>query len=169
MASLWPCLSLCLPSLQRCNRCSRYPQPWSRTCSPRGSQGHDTRVSPPGGTRKQYHSGWLGAQVTSLPSHSVPWYLMGVGAQRHPEGSSQSKVSQLDGPQLTDEQILGLQVSMDDPMRVAEVHPLQQLEEVTLEQRARGRRSWQSGGGRGLTCWSNNGPLAGQPVLLPVP
>lgn len=161
MASLWPCLSLCLPSLQRCNRCSRYPQPWSRTCSPRGSQGHDTRVSPPGGARKQYHSGWLGAQVTSLLSHSVPWYLMGVGAQRHPEGSSQSKVSQLDGPQLIDEQILGLQVSMDDPMRVAEAHPLQQLEEVTLEQWAR-ERSWQSGGGVGADllvkqrppCWS---------------
>ena len=75
---------------------------------------------------------------------------MGVGAQGHPEGSSQSEVSQLDGPQLIDEQILRLQVSMDDPMRVAEAHPLQQLEEVTLEQRARERRSWQSGGGQGL-------------------
>ena len=57
---------------------------------------------------------------------------MGVGAQRHPEGSSQSKVSQLDGPQLIDEQILGLQVSMDDPMRVAEAHPLQQLDKLPL-------------------------------------
>lgn len=85
--------------------------------------------------------------MTSLLSPSVPWYLMGVGAQGHPKGSSQSKISQLDGPQLIDEQILGLQVSMDDPMRVAEVHPLQQLEEVTLEQWARERRSWQSGGG----------------------
>lgn len=61
---------------------------------------------------------------------------MGVGAQGHPEGPSQSKVSQLDGSQLIDEQILGLQVSVDDPMRVAEVHPLQHLEEVALEQRA---------------------------------
>lgn len=61
VASLWPCLSLCLPSLQRCNQCSRYLQQWSRTCSPRGSQGHDTTVSPPGGARKQHHSGRLGA------------------------------------------------------------------------------------------------------------
>lgn len=58
---------------------------------------------------------------------------MGVGAQRHSKGSSQSKVSQLDGTQLINEQILGLQVSVDDPMRVAEIHPLQQLKEVTLE------------------------------------
>lgn len=62
----------------------------------------------------------------------VRQYLMGVGAQGHPEGSSQSEVSQLDGTQLIDEQILGLQVSVDDPMRVAEIHALQQLEEVAL-------------------------------------
>lgn len=60
---------------------------------------------------------------------------MGVGAQGHPEGSSQSEVGQLDGPQLVDEQVLGLQVSVDNPMRVAEAHPLQQLEEVALPSR----------------------------------
>lgn len=74
--------------------------------------------------------------MTSFGCPSRPfvlWYLVGVGAQGHPEGSSQSKVSQLDGTHLTDEQILGFQVSVDDPMRVAEAHPLQQLEEVALE------------------------------------
>lgn len=72
---------------------------------------------------------------------------MGVGAQRHAKGSSQSKVSQLDGTQLINEQVLGLQVSVNDPMRVAEIHPLQQLKKVTLEQRAgEGLAERESGG-----------------------
>lgn len=60
-------------------------------------------------------------------------YLMSVGPQGYPKGSGQSKVSQFDGTQLVDEQILGLQVSVNDPMRMAKVYSLQQLEEVALE------------------------------------
>lgn len=51
-------------------------------------------------------------------------YLMGIGAQGNPEGPSQSKVSQFDGPKLIDEQVLRLQVSVNDPVGVAETHPL---------------------------------------------
>lgn len=67
-------------------------------------------------------------------------HLVGVGAQGNPEGSSQPKVGQLDGSKLIDEQILGLQVPVDDPMRVAEIHSLQELEEVALQKGA-GRAS----------------------------
>lgn len=67
------------------------------------------------------------------PSHSPGLHhLVGVGAHGNPEGSSQSKVSQLDGAKLIDEQVLRLQISVDDSMAVAEVQPLQQLGEVAL-------------------------------------
>lgn len=98
-------------------------------------------------------SGDVASAVLRLPS--VLQYLVGVGAQGHPEGSSQSEVSQLDGAQLIDEQILGLQVSVDDPMRVAEIHPLQQLEEVALpserkEEPGEREAGWRSGAFAGL-------------------
>lgn len=57
---------------------------------------------------------------------------MGIGAQGNPKGASQSKVSQFDGPKLIDEQVLRLQVSVNDPVGVAEADPLQQLGEVAL-------------------------------------
>lgn len=59
-------------------------------------------------------------------------YLVGVGTHGNPEGSSQSEVSQLDGSKLIDKQVLRLQVSVDDPMAVTEIQPLQQLEQVAL-------------------------------------
>lgn len=60
-------------------------------------------------------------------------YLMCVCADRHPEGPRQTKVSQLDLSLSVDEQVLGLQVPMKNPVRVAEGQALQQLEEITLQ------------------------------------
>lgn len=68
----------------------------------------------------------------SLPLPAGLHYLVGVGTHGNPEGSSQSEVSQLDGPKLIDEQVLRLQVSVDDPMAVTEIQPLQQLGQVAL-------------------------------------
>ncbi len=60
-------------------------------------------------------------------------YLMCVCADGHPEGSRQAKVSELDLPLGVDEEVLGLQVSMKNPVRVAEGQALQQLEQITLK------------------------------------
>lgn len=57
---------------------------------------------------------------------------MGIGAQGNPKGPSQSKVGQFDDPKLIEKQVLRLQVSVNDPVGVAETHPLQQLGEVAL-------------------------------------
>lgn len=86
----------------------------------------------------------------SLPPPTGLHHLMGVGAQGNPEGSSQSKVRQLDGPELVDEQVLRLQISVDDPMTVTEVQSLQQLGEVALwerpEEEPLNRGGWQGWG-----------------------
>lgn len=58
---------------------------------------------------------------------------MCVCADRHPEGSCQAKVSELDLSLGVDEEVLWLQVSMKNPVRVAEGQALQQLEEITLQ------------------------------------
>ena len=47
-------------------------------------------------------------------------HLMSVGADRHPEGPSQAEVSKLDLPLGIDEQVLGLQVPMENPVGVTE-------------------------------------------------
>lgn len=60
-------------------------------------------------------------------------YLVCVCADRHPEGSCQAKVSELDLPFGVDEEVLGLQVSVKNPVRVAEGQALQQLEKITLQ------------------------------------
>lgn len=60
-------------------------------------------------------------------------YLMCVCADRHPEGSCQAKVSQLDLTLGVDEEILRLQVPMKNPVRVAEGQTLQQLVKITLQ------------------------------------
>lgn len=60
-------------------------------------------------------------------------YFMCVRADRHPEGPRQTKVSELDLSLSIDEQVLGLQVPMENPVRVAEGQALQQLEEITLQ------------------------------------
>lgn len=59
-------------------------------------------------------------------------YLVGVGAQGNPKGPSQSKVGQFDGPEPIKEQVLRLQVSVNDPVGVAETRPFQQLGKVAL-------------------------------------
>lgn len=62
---------------------------------------------------------------------------MCVCADGHPEGSCQAKVSELDLPLGVDEEVLGLQVSMKNPVRVAEGQALQQLEKITLQKHIR--------------------------------
>lgn len=59
-------------------------------------------------------------------------YLMSVCAQGDPKSSCQSKISQLDCSCFVYEQVLRLQVPVDDPVRVAEAHTLQQLVKVVL-------------------------------------
>lgn len=58
---------------------------------------------------------------------------MRVCADRHPKSSCQAKVSELDLPLGIDEEVLGLQVSMKNPVRMAEGQALQQLEKITLQ------------------------------------
>lgn len=58
---------------------------------------------------------------------------MSVGADRYSKSSRQTKVCQFDLPLGVDEEVLGLQVSMKNSVRVAEGQALQQLEEITLE------------------------------------
>lgn len=60
-------------------------------------------------------------------------YFMRVCANGHPKGSCQAKVSELDLPLGIDEEVLGLQVSMKNPVRMAEGQALQQLEKITLQ------------------------------------
>lgn len=60
-------------------------------------------------------------------------YFMCVGANWNPKRSCQAKVCQLDLALGIDEEVLGLQVPVENPVRVAEGQALQQLEEVTLE------------------------------------
>lgn len=57
---------------------------------------------------------------------------MCVRAYRDPKGSRQTKVGQLDLTLRVDEEVLWLQVSMKNSVRVAEGQALQQLEEITL-------------------------------------
>lgn len=63
----------------------------------------------------------------------ISTYLMCVSTDRHAEGSCQAKVSKLDLTLGIDEEVLWLQVSMKDSVRVAEGQALQQLEQVTLQ------------------------------------
>lgn len=58
---------------------------------------------------------------------------MCVCADRHPKGSCQAKVSKLDLPLGIDEEVLWLQVSMKNPVRVAEGQALQQLKKIALQ------------------------------------
>lgn len=49
---------------------------------------------------------------------------MGVGSDRDSEGSGQSKVRKLDDSMDIDEEVLGLEVTMEDTVGVAELDPL---------------------------------------------
>lgn len=58
---------------------------------------------------------------------------MCVRADRYTKSSRQAKISQLDLSLSIDEEILRFQVSMKNPVRVAEGQALQQLEQITLK------------------------------------
>ena len=58
---------------------------------------------------------------------------MCVCADRNSKSSCQAEVSELDLPLSIDEEVLWFQVSMKDPVRVAEGQALQQLEKITLQ------------------------------------
>lgn len=60
-------------------------------------------------------------------------YLVCVRADRYTKSSRQAKISQLDLSLSIDEEILRFQVSMKNPVRVAEGQALQQLEQITLK------------------------------------
>lgn len=60
-------------------------------------------------------------------------YLMRICADRNPEGSRQAEVGQLDFSLRIDEEVLRLQVSMKNSVRVTEGQTLQQLEQITLQ------------------------------------
>ena len=59
-------------------------------------------------------------------------YLMCVGSDGHTKGSSQSKVCQFDHTLCTDEQVLRLQVSMQDAMRMTELNGIENLVDIAL-------------------------------------
>lgn len=60
-------------------------------------------------------------------------YLVCVRADRYTKSSRQAKISQFDLSLSIDEEILRFQVSMKNPVRVAEGQALQQLEQITLK------------------------------------
>lgn len=64
-------------------------------------------------------------------------YLMGVHPHRHAESPSQPKVSQFNDPLVVNEQVLGLQVSVQNSPAVTEQDTLQDLVQVTLKQSLR--------------------------------
>lgn len=60
---------------------------------------------------------------------------MSVNPHRNTKGPGQPKVSQLDFALGIDEQVLGLEVTMQHPVGVAEGQTLQQLEQIALKSR----------------------------------
>ena len=77
----------------------------------------------------------LKSMWTSINREWLTPYLMCVCADRHSEGSCQAEVSQLDLTLSIDEEVLGLQVSMKNPVGVAKGQALQQLEKITLQKK----------------------------------
>ena len=67
---------------------------------------------------------------------AVVLYLMCVDPHWDPEGPSQPKVGQFDDALVVDEQVLGLQVSVQNPSAVTEQDPLQDLVQVALRETA---------------------------------
>lgn len=59
---------------------------------------------------------------------------MGVGPQRDTKRSCKTKVCEFEVSVLVDEQVLGLEISMEDPVRVAEVEALDELQREALFQ-----------------------------------
>lgn len=58
---------------------------------------------------------------------------MRVCADRYTKSPCQAKVGELDFTLSVDEEILRFQISMKNPVRVAEGQALQQLEQITLK------------------------------------
>lgn len=54
-------------------------------------------------------------------------YLVSVGAQRHTKGSGKTEISQLEVALLVDEQVLRLQITVEDSVRVAVTDALAKL------------------------------------------
>lgn len=65
--------------------------------------------------------------------HISMGYLVRVCADRYTKSSCKAKVSELDLTLSIDEEILRFQISMKNPVRVAEGQALQQLEQITLK------------------------------------
>lgn len=68
-------------------------------------------------------------------------HLVRVSAQRDPERPCKPKVRKLQRPESVDQQVLWLHVPVEDPVRVAVLHPAKHLEHVTLHQKSVHRRS----------------------------
>lgn len=62
-------------------------------------------------------------------------YLVCVDSDWDPKGTGQAEICQLNYTFIVNEQVLGLQVSMQNPPTVAEQNPLQDLIKVTLHKR----------------------------------
>lgn len=57
---------------------------------------------------------------------------MGIDPDRNTKGPSQAKVCQFDDSLVVNQQILGLQITMEDSATVTEVNALQYLVKVAL-------------------------------------
>lgn len=64
---------------------------------------------------------------------------MGVGTERDAECSGESKVGELEVALLVDEQVLGLEVAVQDAMRVKVVHSLDELVRLRCQSAGGGR------------------------------
>lgn len=58
---------------------------------------------------------------------------MGIYPDWHPEGPGQPKVCQLDHSLVVNQQVLGFQVSVEDPSTVAKQDALQDLVQIALD------------------------------------
>lgn len=58
---------------------------------------------------------------------------MGVNPDRNTEGPGQAKVCQLDHPLVVNQEVLGLQISVEDSTTVTKIDTLQNLVEVALK------------------------------------
>jgi hypothetical protein len=65
-------------------------------------------------------------------------YLVSVAPQRDTKGTCKTKVGQFQGAVLVNEEVLGFQVPVQDPARVAVIKAFNQLVEIALQGRSRG-------------------------------
>lgn len=73
-----------------------------------------------------------GTDAAVLHLRAASTDLVGVDPDRNAKGPRQAKVGQLDDPLVVDQEVLGLQVSVENAAAVAEVNALQDLVQVTL-------------------------------------